>query len=73
MMNFDQYPSKKKIKSKPGRPNRKLTLPSSLTSESGAIWSAVVQFNERPTPGEEVVGSIPAVAARSLLVWSVSV
>ena len=28
---------------------------------------------ERVTPGEEVPGSIPAVAARSLLVWSVSV
>ena len=28
---------------------------------------------ERATPGEEVPGSIPAVAARSLLVGSVSV
>ena len=30
-------------------------------------------FIERATPGEEVPGSIPAVAARSLLVGSVSV
>ena len=34
---------------------------------------AVVQSVERPTPGEEVLGSISAVAARSLLVGSVSV
>ena len=34
---------------------------------------AVVQSVERATPGEEVPGSIPAVAARSLLVGSVSV
>ena len=34
---------------------------------------AVAQSVERPTPGEEVQGSIPAVAARSLLVGSVSV
>ena len=33
----------------------------------------VVQLIERDTPGEEVLGSIPAVAARSLLVGSVSV
>ena len=31
------------------------------------------QSVERATPGEEVPGSIPAVAARSLLVGSVSV
>ena len=31
------------------------------------------QLVERATPGEEVPGSIPAVAARSLLVGSVSV
>ena len=31
------------------------------------------QSVERTTPGEEVPGSIPAVAARSLLVGSVSV
>ena len=35
--------------------------------------STVAQPVERATPGEEVVGSIPAVAARSLLVGSVSV
>ena len=34
---------------------------------------AVVQSVECEIPGEEVVGSIPAVAARSLLVGSVSV
>ena len=34
---------------------------------------AVAQAVERATPGEEVPGSIPAVAARSLLVGSVSV
>ena len=33
----------------------------------------VAQSVERPTPGDEVPGSIPAVAARSLLVGSVSV
>ena len=33
----------------------------------------VAQSVERATPGEEVLGSIPAVAARSLLVGSVSV
>ena len=34
---------------------------------------AVAQSVERATPGEEVTGSIPAVAAGSLLVGSVSV
>ena len=34
---------------------------------------AVAQSVERATPGEEVPGSIPAVAARFLLVGSVSV
>ena len=34
---------------------------------------AVAQSVERATPGEEVSGSIPAVAARSLLVGSVPV
>ena len=34
---------------------------------------AVAQSVERATPGEEVLGSISAVAAGSLLVWSVSV
>ena len=38
-----------------------------------AGWRAVAQSLERATPGEDVVGSIPAVAARSLLVGSVSV
>ena len=37
------------------------------------LGSAVAQSVERATPGEEVPGSIPAVAARSLLVGSVSV
>ena len=34
---------------------------------------AVAQSVKRATPGEEVLGSIPDVAARSLLVGSVSV
>ena len=34
---------------------------------------AVAQLVERGTPGEEVRGSIPAVAARSILVGSISV
>ena len=34
---------------------------------------AVAQLVERATPGEEVLDSIPAVAARFLLVGSVSV
>ena len=37
------------------------------------LGSAVAQSVERATPSEEVPGSIPAVAARSLLVGSVSV
>ena len=37
--------------------------------EGGVVDQSV----ERSTPGEEVPGSIPAVAARSLLVRSVSV
>ena len=40
------------------------------------VWyqgGAVAQSVERATPAEEVQGSIPAVAARSLLVGSVSV
>ena len=40
-----------------------------LASTGGAVAQSV----ERATPGEEVPGSIPAVAARSLLVGSVSV
>ena len=38
-----------------------------------AIMGAVAQSVERATPGEEIPGSIPAVAALSLLVGSVSV
>ena len=34
---------------------------------------AIAQSVESATPGEEVPGSIPAVAARSLLVGSVSI
>ena len=41
-----------------------------LHSTKGGRGSSAV---ERATPGEEVPGSIPAVAARSLLVGSVSV
>ena len=37
------------------------------------VGGAVAQSIERTTPGEEVPGSIPAVAARYLLVGSVSV
>ena len=37
------------------------------------LGGAVAQSVERATPGEEVPGLIPAVAARSLLVGSVSV
>ena len=39
----------------------------------GCQGVAVAQLVERATPGEEVLGLIPSVAARSLLVWSVSV
>ena len=57
---------------------------SSLSTEGGQVypgmkdslyieWGAVAQSVERSTPGEEVPGSIPAVAARSLLFGSVSV
>ena len=35
--------------------------------------SAIAQLVEHVTPGEEVPGSIPAAAARSLLVGSLSV
>ena len=37
------------------------------------VGGVVAQSVERATPGEEVPGSIPAVATRSLLVGSVSV
>ena len=43
---------------------------SSFQPFSGGV---VAQSVERSTPGEEVLGLIPAVAARSLLVGSVSV
>ena len=46
-----------------------LMLLSFRYSQGGRSSSAV----ERATPGEEVPGSIPAVAARSLQVGSVSV
>ena len=39
----------------------------------GGGGGAVAQLVEHATPGEEVPGSISAVAARSLLVGSVSV
>ena len=39
----------------------------------GGGGGAVAQSVERATPGKEVPGSIPAVAARSILVRSVSV
>ena len=41
----------------------------SLQGKGGTVAQSV----ERGTPGEEVLGSISAVAARSLLVGSVSV
>ena len=46
------------------------------TNERGGGWGgggAVAQSVERATPGEEVPGSIPAVAARPLLVGWVGV
>ena len=42
-----------------------------LSLDSGVRFAA--QSVEQATPGEEVVGSIPTVAARSLLVGSMSV
>ena len=39
----------------------------------GRGGGVVAQSVERATPGEEILGSIPAVAARFLLVGSVSV
>ena len=39
----------------------------------GGGAGVVAQSLERATPGEEIMGSIPPVAARSLLVGSVSV
>ena len=43
------------------------------TIEGGGGRGAVAQSVERATPGEEVLGSIPSVGARSLLVGSLSV
>ena len=51
-------------------------LPSSFLpsgKKGGGGREAVAQSVERATPGEEVPGSIPAAATRSLLVGSVSV
>ena len=45
----------------------------SVMRKGGGGGGAVAQSVERATPGQEVPGSIPAVAARSLLVGSVSV
>ena len=45
------------------------TMIASLNKGGGAVAQSV----EHATPGEEVPGSIPGVAARSLLVGSVSV
>ena len=53
------------------RPTRR-NLPTTVIS-SMSPRGAVAQSVERATPGEEVPGSIPAVAARSLLVGWVSV
>ena len=51
-----------------------VNLPSFLIRwKRGVGGGAVVQSVERAIPGEEVPSSIPAVAARSLLVGSVSV
>ena len=47
-------------------------FPAILPSHGGG-GGGVAQSVERATPGEEVPGSIPAVAARSLLVGLVSV
>ena len=41
-------------------------------STAVVVGGAVAQSVERSTPGEEVPGSIPAVAGRSLLVGSVT-
>ena len=44
-----------------------------LQTGGGGGGGTVAQLLERVTPGEEVLGSIPAVAARFLLVGSESV
>ena len=50
---------------------------SKLQTDLAVIWAnrkdALAQSVERTNPGGEILGSIPAVAARSLLVGSVSV
>ena len=44
-----------------------------IVKKNPTDWGAVAQSVERPAPGEEVLASIPAVAARTLLVGSLSV
>ena len=44
-----------------------------IFQKTGFKWGAITQSVERMTPGEEVSGSIHAVATRSLLVGSMSV
>ena len=44
-----------------------------LRQSRGRGGGGIAQSGEGATPGEEVPGSIPAMAARSLLVGSVSV
>ena len=56
-----------------GRPVCYILDPSISVSTDLYEGGAVAQSVERATPGEEVPGSIPAVATRSLLVGSVSV
>ena len=56
-----------------GAPTCGQTLSKLCRRVGGGGGGAVAQSVERATPGEEVPGSIPAVAARSLLVGSVSV
>ena len=48
-------------------------LPGTAKEAGGGGGGAVAQSVERATPGEEVLDSIHALAARSLLVGSVSV
>ena len=50
-----------------------MTEPQKEIIEINMIVPTVAQSVELTTPGEEVMGSIPAAAARSLLVESVSV
>ena len=53
--------------------NLLLTPSFTLSYDTSCEGGVVAQSVERATPGQEVPGSIPAVAARSLLVGSVSV